>query len=136
MVKSSIIRTSNALIPSTLPQSPTAIFAGATAGIGFESLKKFVTVFSSPTISFTGRSKATGDKIIQELQPLNKEAKYVFLAGDLTLIAEVKRIGEEILHKVKKAGTGVDYVFLSPGYLDFSGRQGMFYSFTYPRPLI
>ena len=130
MVAYSAVKASNAQIRSTLPPSPTALFVGSTAGIGYEAMRAFVANFQLPNIYFIGRTQSTGDKIIEEMKQVNDKAKYVFIPGDFTLLHEVERVSKIVVEKV--GSTGLDYVCLSPGFLDFSGRHGTLFSLPFP----
>ena len=122
MVALTAVKASNALIRSSLPPSPTALFVGSTAGIGLAIKRAFAANFKSPTIYFISRSKSNGQKYTEELKKINGEGRYEYILGDFTLLHEAERVSQTVLERV--GDTGLDYVCMSPGYLDFSGRHG------------
>ena len=122
MVAYSAVKASNALIKSSLPSSPTALFVGSTAGIGQVTMRGFAASFENPTIYFVGRSKSKGDAIIEELKQINAMGRYEFLVCDFTLLHEIDQMSKTVEEKV--VSSGLDYICLSPGFLDFSGRNG------------
>ena len=124
MVSYTLIKQSNARIRSTLPPSPTALFVGATSGIGRETMRAFVSNTQSPTLYVVARSKGTGEREIAGLKELNEKGTYHYIEGDFTLLSSVEKVATSVIEATKD--TGLDYVMLSPGYLDFSGRHGTF----------
>ena len=124
MVAISAVRASNAKISSTFPPSPTALFVGATSGIGQATLEAFAANTQSPIIYFVGRSKAAGESIARDVkQRINPRGTYEFIQADCALIAEVDRVCDYVKEKV---GAKLDFLCLSCGYLSFDGRNGMF----------
>ena len=123
MVSYTVIKQSNARIRSTLPPSPTALFVGATSGIGRECMRAFVSYIQSPILYVVARSKSTGDREIEGLKELNDKGTYHFVEGDFTLLSSVEKVAQTVIEAMKEKG--LDYVSLSPGFLDFSGRKGM-----------
>ena len=120
MVKIDLVRASNASIKSTF-SSPTALFVGATSGIGESTLKHFAKNAEKPTIYLVGRSEVAGARIIEECKQLNSEGKYEFMKADVSLMANVDTVCAEVRNKVEK----VDFLVMSPGYLTFDGRTGI-----------
>jgi len=100
--------------------TPTALFVGATAGIGEATLKAFVQNTSSPTIYLVGRSQASADAILDDCRKMNTGGTYTFIRSDVSLLANVDSVCEEIKSKEKK----LDLIVLSCGYLSFDGRNG------------
>ena len=121
MVALSAVKASNALNRSSLPRSPTALFVGSTSGIGLETMRAFAANTVSPTIYFVSRSQSNGVKYVEELKRINSEGAYEYILADFTLLSEAEKVAQEVLSKVEKKG--LDYVCLSPGFLDFSGRR-------------
>ncbi|KAL9125992.1 MAG: hypothetical protein Q9217_004887 [Psora testacea] len=121
MVGIAAVRASNARISSTLAPSPTALFVGATSGIGQSTLEAFAANTQSPTIYIVGRSKTAAEIIIDELKGMiNPAGKYEFIAADCTLISEVDRVCQYVKEKVNGK---LDFMCLSCGYLSFGGRN-------------
>ncbi len=121
MVAISSVRASNSGIRTTFGSSPTAVFVGATEGIGYATLRAFVANTESPNIYLVGRSQQKGESVVEKLKQVNGKAKYEFVAGDFTLLHDVDRVSNVIVEKA--ASTGLDFVCLSPGFLSL-GRHG------------
>ncbi|KAK4501720.1 hypothetical protein PRZ48_007529 [Zasmidium cellare] len=91
MVTSPQIATSNALIPSHLPRNLTAIFIGATNGIGETTLREFArfTKRLAPNVIFVGRAQEAGERIARECKSLNADGEFTFLKADVGLLKGV-----------------------------------------------
>jgi NAD(P)-dependent dehydrogenase (short-subunit alcohol dehydrogenase family) len=101
----------------------TAVFVGATQGIGLGALRALTKHTDSPTIFIVGRSEATLADIIAELQTLNPTATLIpVVADDLTLVANVNKACDAITSHAS-APSKIDILCLSPGYLSFSARN-------------
>jgi NAD(P)-dependent dehydrogenase (short-subunit alcohol dehydrogenase family) len=101
----------------------TAIFVGATQGIGLGALKALTKHTDTPTIFIVGRSEATLANIIAELKTLNHTATLIPIrADDLTLLANVNKTCDAITSHAS-APSKIDILYLSPGYLSFSARN-------------
>lgn len=114
------IQASNALInDETAPR--VSVFAGATSGIGKFTLKALVETEASIRVYLIGRksSKEHMHAFIQELQSINPKAEIIWTEGEISLLAETKRICEII----KSRESRVDLLFLSAGYAPFRGRE-------------
>jgi NAD(P)-dependent dehydrogenase (short-subunit alcohol dehydrogenase family) len=116
----SIIHASNTnLTPSTAPQ--TAIFLGATAGIGKITLTALI------KLGFEFKAYVIGRKasfpafrtFAAEMKGVNAKASLIWIEGEVSLLAEAKRVCEEI----KKRETRVDLLFMSTGYAPLGGRR-------------
>lgn len=99
MVPLTAVRSSNALISSSLPPGLVALFVGATSGIGEITLKKFAQYARQPRAYFVGRSQEAADRIIKECRQLNPEGEYIFMKEDISLISTVDKVCEEIKGK-------------------------------------
>jgi len=119
MVKLALVQASNVNIKTTF-SSPTALFVGATSGIGESTLKQFIKNTENPTIYLVGRSQGAATAIIEELKTLNAGGTYNFIQSDVSLIANVDTVCDQIKSQEKK----LDLIVLSPGYLTFDGRNG------------
>ena len=114
------VRTSNAQLSGiTLPQ--VAVFVGATAGIGRATLIQYVNKGYPLKAYVVGRSEEEFKPVLRELRASNKAAELIFLEGQISLLAETKRLTDVILRREKH----IDMLFLSAGFLPFTGRQGM-----------
>ncbi|KAI5780176.1 hypothetical protein DFH27DRAFT_643245 [Peziza echinospora] len=125
MVPLPLIRSSNALTPTHLPPRLTAVFLGATSGIGEETLYNLAsgTLTLTPLIIFVGRNADAGARIEAEIRTRNPSAEVVFLrCGDLALMAETERVcglvREAVLER-RGEGGGVNLLFLSAGSFGF-----------------
>ena len=125
MVSAKVVRASNALIPSTLPSSPAALFVGGTNGIGRATLKAFAAYTRFPTIFVVGRSQKAAEELLCELRTkINPEGTYEVLIADCALLSEVDRVCEIVKGKLEAQGKELDYLSLSCGFLSFGGRDG------------
>jgi NADP-dependent 3-hydroxy acid dehydrogenase YdfG len=99
-----------------------AVFVGATSGVGMGTLKQFAKYATAPKVYVIGRSKTGATPLLNELKASNPEATFEFIETEISLIKNVDLACDEIKSKEKK----VDILFMSPGYLSFDGRQGVF----------
>ena len=74
------------------------------------------------------RNAASQQPFINQLHTLNPRAEIISLGGQVSLLAEVKRLCDDF----KRKETSLDLLFLSGGYLPFGGRTGMFHSYDFP----
>lgn len=113
------IRASNALITrANLPK--TCVFVGGTDGIGKASLKSLVSQGSPLKVYIVGRNEAAHRPLINELSQINPHAAFKYVEGQISLVADSQRLADQIAAKEDK----IDLLFLSAGYLPFTGRQG------------
>lgn len=124
MVAISLVRSSNESLrnlPAHL-SSPTAVFTGATQGIGLATLRQLAIHTVTPTCYIVGRSEAKVQEIVNELKELNAKGTYVFVKGEVALLESVDECCKEI--KEALGGKGLDLLYMSQGYLTFGGRNG------------
>ncbi|KAK9236563.1 hypothetical protein V1525DRAFT_433634 [Lipomyces kononenkoae] len=122
MVSYKTIIQSLSSLPSTLPSNLTAVFVGATSGIGQATLIHFAraTVSKSPTIYIVGRSASASGKLIADLRTINPSAKIEFVERDVSLIKGV----DEAVADMKKDGLDkLDYLIMSVGFISLEGRK-------------
>jgi NAD(P)-dependent dehydrogenase (short-subunit alcohol dehydrogenase family) len=120
MVNLPQVKESNGLISATTAPR-VAVFVGGTAGIGkatVASLAKLKTPLKAYVIGRKS-SKDASRAFIAELQQTNPDADVVFLEGEVSLLAEVKRICDYI----KTIESSVDLLFMTTGYAPFVGRE-------------
>ncbi|ETS86169.1 hypothetical protein PFICI_04194 [Pestalotiopsis fici W106-1] len=120
MVTYKDIQASNALVNDTTAPS-VAVFAGGTSGIGQLTIRALVATGASMRIYLVGR-RSSADRMhvfIQELQDSNHRAKVIWIEGEISLLAETKRICQVITSKESH----VDLLFLTAGYAPMSGRK-------------
>ncbi|KAJ5914439.1 hypothetical protein N7504_003322 [Penicillium tannophilum] len=120
MVSYKEIQASNALInESTAPRI--AVFVGGTSGIGKFTIKALVAVSTSIRIYLIGRkcSSERTHAFIQELNAISPRAEIIWIEGEVSLLAETKRICEVIAKKESR----IDLLFLATGYAPFGARM-------------
>ncbi|OAK93967.1 hypothetical protein IQ06DRAFT_298711 [Phaeosphaeriaceae sp. SRC1lsM3a] len=120
MVAYTDIQASNALInDDNAPR--VAVFVGGTSGVGHYTIKALVATGTSLRIYIIGRKSAEErtKAFTDELQVLNPRAELVWLEGEVTLLAESKRLCETIKSKERH----VDLLFLTTGYTPFGSRD-------------
>jgi NAD(P)-dependent dehydrogenase (short-subunit alcohol dehydrogenase family) len=117
MVKYAEILKSNSSFFSTRAASNlTAVFVGATQGIGLGALRAFAkhTSGASPTIYLVGRSQRSLDALKSQVADLNASAKvYPVRADDLTLVKDAQAAANQIASQAEK----IDFLIMSPGYV-------------------
>ena len=95
----------------------TAVFVGATAGIGLGALQSLAKHTDAPTIYIVGRSEAKLDTIISELKELNDTATFVpIIAKDLSRISDA----QEAALQIAKQATKIDLLIMSCGYISMT----------------
>jgi NAD(P)-dependent dehydrogenase (short-subunit alcohol dehydrogenase family) len=119
MVSFTEIKASNALInDATAPR--VAVFVGGTSGIGKLTIRALVETGTSTRIYLIGRksSEESMQAFIQELSVINSKAEIVWIEGEVSLLAETKRVCQIIKSKESR----VDLLFLTTGYTPFGPR--------------
>ena len=120
MVTYKEIKASNALInDENAPR--VSVFVGGTSGIGKITIKALVATGASVRIYLVGRkaTKEPMDAFIQELHATNPKAEVIWTEGEISLLAETKRICEVIKSKESR----IDLLFLTAGYAPFGARR-------------
>lgn len=118
MVSYRAARSANAALKNQ-HQSMTAVFVGATSGIGLETLRLFAQDIPKPTAIIVGRNRSKFDLELQNLKTLNPNGEYRFIEGEVALLKNVDAICEEI----KKQNPKIDLLYLSQGYLNIGARD-------------
>ncbi|KAF2727410.1 hypothetical protein EJ04DRAFT_547263 [Polyplosphaeria fusca] len=95
MVAQPIIERSLAHLPTHL----TAVFVGATSGIGEYTLKSFAKHCPHPKAYFIGRSPTAGARILSELKAQNPAGQYTFIPSDISLLKNVDAVCQQIKEK-------------------------------------
>ncbi|KAL2433601.1 Oxidoreductase [Exophiala dermatitidis] len=111
MVSREQIRVSNSRVGTSLRPGLVAVFAGATSGIGETSLIQFAKVAVRPRIYFLGRSKASGDRVRDELDKVNSEGEYIYISVDVSLLKSV----DNVCHEIKSKEETINLLFLTTG---------------------
>lgn len=121
MVSLKEVRASNnTLKTNPTTSSLTAVFVGATSGIGYGTLRELASHSSTPKVYIVGRSLAKFTPQLEELKSLNPNATFIFLEAQASLLKDVEKACEEIKSKENK----LDLLFVSTGYLSLAGREG------------
>ena len=110
----------NQLTAATTPE--VAVFVGATSGIGKAALTELISQGFPTRIYIIGRDKSEFQPVLTELRASYQAADLIFLEGQISLMAETKRLTDEILRRENR----IDLLFLSSGFLPFLGRQGIY----------
>jgi NAD(P)-dependent dehydrogenase (short-subunit alcohol dehydrogenase family) len=119
MVPYADILNSNTSLKST-GASPTAVFIGATSGIGRAALLALAKHTASPKIYVVGRTRALLAPVIDELKGVNPAGVYIPIeGGDLTLLSNVDKASDRIKSHEE---SHLDMLVLSFGYVTFAGR--------------
>jgi NAD(P)-dependent dehydrogenase (short-subunit alcohol dehydrogenase family) len=119
MPKLSQIRLSNSKIgSSSFPR--VAVFVGGTSGIGKITLGALATAGHKFKVYVVGR-KASEEAFKIFAADLSETVEIVWNEGEVSLLAEVKRICEDILSREES----IDLLFLTTGYAPFAGRESM-----------
>jgi hypothetical protein len=111
-------------VNETLPsryESATAVFTGATQGVGLGTLQAFVKHIPKPRAIIVGRSRERFEDEMNRLRSINSSGEFIFIEGELSLIKDVDAIYEQI--KQYLAGTKVDLLCMSQGYAPLEGRD-------------
>lgn len=90
-------------------------------GIGRATLTQFVNQGYPLKAYIFGRNESEFRPVLSELRSSNKIAELIFLEGQISLMAETKRLADEIIRREDH----IDLLYLSTGFLPFLGRQGM-----------
>ena len=115
---SEIITSNEAL--SSRYESATAVFTGATQGIGLGTLTAFVKRIPKPRAIIVGRSRERFEDDMKNLSSINAAGEFIFVEGELSLIKSVDAISEQIVQHL--AGTKVDLLCMSQGFAPLQGR--------------
>ncbi|VUC34844.1 unnamed protein product [Clonostachys rosea] len=120
MVALDIVKRSNSQLKGAgLPK--VAVFVGGTSGIGQHNISELVETGVETKIYLIGRPSSSERANIQiaALKKINPSVEVVWLSGEVSLLADVKRLCAEIQSKE----TSIDLLFMSTGVLPFNGRK-------------
>lgn len=119
MVSISEVKASNSRISeSTIPR--TIVFTGATDGIGKAALVRLVSTKLPLKAYVIGRNGAKRKPFLDELRKTNDKANIIWLEGQISLIADTKRLCDII----KENETSIDALYTSPGAFPSGERIG------------
>ncbi|KAF2165079.1 hypothetical protein M409DRAFT_24467 [Zasmidium cellare ATCC 36951] len=116
------VRAANASLKSS-KQSLTAVFTGATSGIGKATVQSFAKHIPQPTAIIVGRSQKAFAPELENLRSINPDGTYVFLEEDISLIKNIDAVSQRIASTLQEKSLKIDLVFLSQGYISFNGRE-------------
>ncbi|KAH6842326.1 hypothetical protein B0I37DRAFT_381682 [Chaetomium sp. MPI-CAGE-AT-0009] len=119
MVAYTEILAANALInDATAPR--VSVFVGGTSGIGKLTINALVATGAAVKIYLVGRksSEQRTFAFIGEMRSLNPKAEIIWTEAEISLLAETKRVCDEIKRKERH----VDLLFLTAGYAPFGER--------------
>ncbi|KAJ5593832.1 NAD(P)-binding protein [Penicillium hispanicum] len=117
MVSISEIKASNARITAeTAPQ--TAVFTGATDGIGRATLTRLILTRAPVKVYVIGRNGEKHQAFLDGLRQSNKQAQIIWLEGQLSLLAETRRLCDDI----KARETYIDTLYMSAGFITSGER--------------
>lgn len=102
-------------------QTVTAIFTGATHGIGLETLKAFLTHIPKPTAIVISRNRDKFAVELEALHQLNPNATLSFIEADLSLIIEIDRVCS--LMERDTPPQSVHLLCMSQGYAPLGRRR-------------
>lgn len=120
MVAYDTIQASNRLINDVSVPS-VSVFVGGTSGIGQLTIRALVATGASMRIYLVGRQSSAErmGAFIQELYTVNPKAEIIWTEGEVSLLAETKRVCQVIQSKESR----VDLLFLTAGYAPLGGRK-------------
>ncbi|KAH9906962.1 hypothetical protein F4778DRAFT_800897 [Xylariomycetidae sp. FL2044] len=117
MVDKEVILASNAAFSIQRRQKHVCVFAGATSGIGYGTLRRMVTMLESSKFYILGRSLSRFTAKLNELRASAPTCDIIFVEADLSLIADI----DAACKQIKEAEQRVDYLCMSPGGMPFQG---------------
>ncbi len=91
----------------------TAVFAGATSGIGLGAIGALLHHTVSPTVIIIGRSETKFAATLSRLQALHPAATITFIEAQVSLLTEVSRVCDSLISKHES----IDILWLSQGGL-------------------
>ncbi|CAN9169046.1 unnamed protein product [Alternaria alternata] len=120
MVRISQIKENNAQIDEkSAPR--VAVFVGGTSGIGKLTLNAITRLGTRFKAYVIGRqeSEAAFKPFIDELHLANANASIIWVEGQISLLSEVQRVCD----RIKRLEGSIDLLFMTAGYVNFSGRH-------------
>ncbi|KAH6652207.1 hypothetical protein BKA67DRAFT_660971 [Truncatella angustata] len=119
MVSYKEVQASNALINDTTAPR-VAVFVGGTSGIGKSTARALARTGASVRIYIVGRqgSEERASAFARELRADNPRAEVIWTAGEVSLLAEARRVCEVIRGRESR----VDLLFLTAGYGPYGAR--------------
>lgn len=118
MVSLSEVKSGNASLKNR-HETLTAVFAGATRGIGLGTLIAFAKHIPKPKAIIIGRSRSHFNPELENLKSINPNGEYTFIEADVSLIKNI----DAVCGQIKQQVSSVDLLFVSQGYLNFGDRK-------------
>ena len=103
---------------SLSPKPKTAVFVGATSGIGLAAIEALLTSIPGCRVFIVGRSQSKFANSLSRLQGADTQADITFIEAQISLLKEVKRVCAVILEQT----SSLDILWLSQGGLGL--REG------------
>ena len=122
MVNIKTIRQSNARFANEQQTGLVAVFAGATSGIGANTLAKMVQELRRSTFYVLGRSAARFASLREKLENLNPSCRIVFIQAEVSLVADT----DAACKQITAAESKVDFLYMSAGLIPLNGPQCTF----------
>lgn len=122
MVSLSTVKNDNKALASK-HNTLTAIFVGATSGIGLGTLKAFAKHIPKPKAIIVGRSKSRFEPELAELKKINPNGEFEFVQAEISLLSQVDEASNKIKSILESKKQKADLLYLSQGYISFDGRQ-------------
>lgn len=122
MVSLGEIRSANASL-NTTKQSLTAVFTGATNGIGKATLQSFAKHIPQPTAIIVGRNQKAFAPELENLKAISPNGTFIFLEEDISLIKNIDAVCKRITSTLQEKNLKIDLLFESQGYISFNGRE-------------
>jgi NADP-dependent 3-hydroxy acid dehydrogenase YdfG len=117
MVGITAVRKSNAQYAANGQSGLIAVFAGATAGIGYATLQATATLLKNSTFYILGRSRSRFQVKLDHLQNIAPSCKFVFIETEVSLISSIDQACKRIAAVEEK----IDYLCMSCGGIPFQG---------------
>ena len=133
MVKINTVKAANAAFINRQPL--TAVFVGATGGIGEATVRQLCKIHGSGgpghRIIIVGRNTIAAQRIIEECKQAGPHVEICFVhAGDISLLRNVDQACIKVTEILKSSETAqVDMLIMSQGKVEFGGRISEFLSY-------
>ncbi|KAI2907269.1 hypothetical protein CBS63078_4860 [Aspergillus niger] len=95
-----------------------SVFTGATDGIGKATLTRLISTNLPVRVYVIGRNGKRHQAFLDELRLSNRQAQITWLEGQLSLLADTKKLCDEI----KRRETSLDCLYLSAGFISSGER--------------
>lgn len=117
-----MIEASSAHFADQRLQDVVCVFAGATSGIGFQTLYQMMTMVHSGTFYVFGRSAAAFEAQKAALEQLNPHSRVVFIETNVALLSGI----DKACAIITAAESRVDFLCMSMGGIPKNGAECMY----------